>query len=206
MMERRTFLAMAAGGLLAAPLAVEAEPVEKIVRIGLLDYGDSNPSTGARWRAFRERLRELGYVEGQNVVFEPRWGDGQAARMPSLAAELVKIKADILVTATSEAAFAAKQATRTIPIVTATTADPVELGLVASLGRPGGNVTGVISLNNNLIGKRLELLKQVIPRDRTRPQRRVCARCCSGWVSAHRRTKNLEIGLELVGSPNVSAG
>ena len=143
---------------------VEAQQQGKVVRIGLLDYGSSNPSTDARWKALRERLRELGYTEGQNVVFEPRWGDGQAARLPGLAAELVKIKVDIVVTATGDAALAAKRATSSIPIVMATGPDPVALGLVASLGRPGGNVTGVISLNADLAGKRLELLKQVLPR------------------------------------------
>ena len=150
--------------LLAAPLAAEGQQQGKVVRIGLLDYGTSNPSSTARWNALRGRLRELGYVEGQNVVFEPRWGNGQAARLPSLAAELIDIRVDILVTATSEAALAAKQATSSVPIVTATTGDPVKLGLVASLARPGGNVTGVISLNSDLAGKRLELLKQLIPR------------------------------------------
>jgi len=150
--------------LFSAPLAVEAQQPGKVVRIGLLDYGASNPSSDARWKAFRDRLRELGYVEGQNVVFEPRWGNGHVARLPSLAAELVNIKVDILVTATGEAALAAKQATRTIPIVMATSADPVVLGLVASLARPGGNVTGVNSLNSALSGKRVELLKQMVPR------------------------------------------
>jgi putative ABC transport system substrate-binding protein len=149
--------------LFAAPLAAEAQPHVKVVRIGLLDYGTSNPSSVARWNALRGRLRELGYVEGQSVVFESRSANGQAARLPGLAAELVNSKVDILVTATSEAAFAAKHATRSIPIVTATTADPVELGLIANLARPGGNVTGVISLSGDLVGKRLELLTQLIP-------------------------------------------
>jgi len=153
-----------AGGLLAAPLAAEAQPAGKVWRIGLLDSGASDPSSGVRWKAFRARLRELGYVEGQNVVFEPRWGNGQVARLPSLAAELINIKVDIVVTASTEAAFAAKQATSSIPIVTATGVDPVGLGLVASLARPGGNVTGVISISAELGGKRLELLKQLIPR------------------------------------------
>ena len=150
--------------LLSVPPIVEAQQQGKVVRIGLLDYGSSNPSTDARWKALRERLRELGYTEGQNVVFEPRWGDGQAARLPGLATELVKIKVDIVVTATGDAALAAKRATSSIPIVMATGPDPVALGLVASLGRPGGNITGVISLNADLAGKRLELLKQVLPR------------------------------------------
>ena len=164
MLDRRTFISGLTLGLLAAPLAAGAQPAGKVVRIGLLDFGASNPSSEARWKAFRERLRELGYVEGQNVVFEPRWGNGQAARLPSLAAELINIKVDIVVTATSDAALAVKQATSSIPIVTATTTDPVELGLAESLARPGGNVTGVISLSSELFGKRLELLKQVLPR------------------------------------------
>jgi putative ABC transport system substrate-binding protein len=163
-MDRRMFLGTLAGGLLAVPLVAEAQQAGKVVRIGLLDYGASNPSSAARWAALREQLRALGYVDGQNVVFESRWADGQVARLPGLAAELVAGKVDIMVTATSEAARAAKQATSSIPIVMATSADPVELGFVASLARPGGNVTGVISLNADLVGKRLELLKQMIPR------------------------------------------
>jgi putative ABC transport system substrate-binding protein len=162
-MDRRAFLATLAGGLLAAPLAAEAQP-GKLVRIGLLDYGDSNSSSGARWKAFRERLRELGYVDGQNVVFEPRWGNGQLPRLSSLAAELIVAKVDILVTAGSEAAISAQHRTNSIPIVMATGGDPVEMGLASSLARPAKNVTGVISLIAQLTVKRLELLKQLIPR------------------------------------------
>ncbi len=162
-MDRRAFIGTLTGGLLAAPLAAEGQPAGKVVRIGLLDYAASDPASAARWKAFREQLRGLGYVEGQNVVFEPRWGDGQVGRLPSLAAELVDAKVDILVTAGSEAALAAKQATNSIPIVTATGGDPVESGLVTGLAQPGGNVTGVISLIAQLAGKRLELLKQLIP-------------------------------------------
>jgi ABC-type uncharacterized transport system substrate-binding protein len=153
-----------AGGLLAAPLAVEAQQAGKVVRVGLLSYAASGPASAARWKAFRDQLRELGYVEGQNVIFESRWGDEQVSRLRGLAAELVDAKVDILVTAASEAALAAKQATSSIPIVTATGVDPVELGLAASLARPSGNVTGVVSVSNELYGKRLELLKQFIPR------------------------------------------
>jgi len=163
-MDRRAFIGGLAGGLLAAPLAAEAQQAGKVVRIGLLSYAASDSASAARWKAFRDGLRELGYVEGQNVIFESRWGDGQVGRLRGLAAELIDAKVDILVTATSEAALAAKQATSSIPIVTATGADPVELGLVASLARPGGNVTGVFSMSNELAGKRLELLKQLIPR------------------------------------------
>jgi putative ABC transport system substrate-binding protein len=162
--DRRAFIAAVTGALLAASSAAEAQPAGKVVRIGLLDYAASDPASAARWKAFRDQLRWLGYVEGQNVVFESRWGDGRVGRLPSLAAELVDAKVDILVTAGSEAALAAKQATNSIPIVTATGGDPVESGLVAGLAQPGGNVTGVISLMSQLVGKRLELLKQLIPR------------------------------------------
>jgi putative tryptophan/tyrosine transport system substrate-binding protein len=163
-MDRRTFLAGTVAVLLTAPLAAEAQQAGKVWRIGLLDYAVSDPGGAARWKAFRERLRELGYVEGQNVAFEARWGDGQVGRLRGLAAELIDGKVDVLVTAGTEAALAAKQATSSIPIVMATGGDPVKLGLVASLARPGGNVTGVISLIRELTGKRFELLKQLIPR------------------------------------------
>jgi putative ABC transport system substrate-binding protein len=99
--DRRAFIGTLTGGLLAAPLAAEGQPAGKVVRIGLLDYAASDPASAARWKAFREQLRGLGYVEGQNVVFEPRWGDGQVGRLASLAAELVDAKVDILVTAGS---------------------------------------------------------------------------------------------------------
>ena len=95
-MDRRTFIGALASSLLAAPLAAEAQQAGKVVRIGLLDYGASNPSSAARWKALREQLQQLGYLEGQNVVFEPRWGDGQVARVPGLAAELVSIKVDVV--------------------------------------------------------------------------------------------------------------
>jgi ABC-type uncharacterized transport system substrate-binding protein len=162
-MERRTFLAGTVAVLLAVPLG-EAQPSGQVWRVGLLDFAAPDAARVAWWKAFRERLRELGYVEGQNVVFEPRWGNGQVGRLPRLAIELVKVKVDIMVTAGSEAALAAKQATRSIPIVTATGADPVELGLVVSLARPGGNITGVTSIQSELAGKRLEILKELVPR------------------------------------------
>jgi putative ABC transport system substrate-binding protein len=141
----------------------QAQPPDRTVRIGLLDYATSNPSGDARWNALRTRLRELGYVEGRNVVFEARWANGHVDRLTGLATELVDGKVDVVVTATSEAALAVRRATSSVPIVTATGADPVSMGLVTGLARPGGNVTGVISLNSDLIGKRLELLKQLIP-------------------------------------------
>src|ERR1700730_15530247 len=151
-------------GLLSQPIAAAAQQTGKVVRIGLLDYGASDPATAPRWAALREQLRELGYVEGQNTVFLSRKGDGQVSRLRGLVAELIEAKVDILVTAGSEAAIAARQVTSSIPIVTATGSDPVEAGLATSLARPGGNVTGVISLIGPLTSKRLELLKQMLPR------------------------------------------
>jgi putative ABC transport system substrate-binding protein len=162
--SRRAFLGTVAGGLLAAPLAAGAQQAAKVWRIGLLSYAASDSGGAARWKALQEQLHELGYVEGRDVIFEARWGDGQVGRLRGLAAELIDARVDILVTAGTEMALAAKQATSSIPIVMATGGDPVKLGLVASLARPGGNVTGVISLIRELTEKRFELLKQLIPR------------------------------------------
>jgi len=150
--------------ILSLSSTLEAQSKGKMVRIGLLDFGTPNPSSEARWKALREGLRELGFVEGQNVSFEPKWANGQVDRLPVLAGELVSLKVDIIVTATGDAALATKRKTSAIPIVFATTPDPVRLGLVTSLARPGGNVTGVTSLSSELSGKRLELLKQTLPR------------------------------------------
>jgi putative ABC transport system substrate-binding protein len=160
----RAALAVAlALGLLAVPLAAEAQQAGRIWRIGLLDYGSPDPTRLAWWRALQDGLRDLGYVEGQNVVFQPRWGNGQVSRLQGLVTEFVAAKVDILVTAGNPASLAAKQVTSSIPIVTANGPDPVELGLVASLGRPGGNVTGMTSISSELSAKRLGLLKELIP-------------------------------------------
>jgi putative ABC transport system substrate-binding protein len=159
-MRRRTFVCgwLAA---FAAPLTGEARQPGKLYRIGYLETGDVRPRP---WEAFRERLRELGYLEGQTVAYETRWADGQLDRLPTLAAELVRLKVDVLVTAGSPAARAAKSTTTSTPIVMATGGDPVGLGLVASLARPGGNVTGLTTLSRELSGKRLEVLREAFPR------------------------------------------
>jgi putative ABC transport system substrate-binding protein len=162
--ERRALLTCLAASLFVAPCAAEGQQQKKVVRIGLLDLAASDSASVARWKALRERLRELGYVEGQNVIFEDRRANEQVGRLPSLAAELIDSKVNILVTASSEAALAASHATSSIPIVTATGGDPIALGLVTSLARPGGNITGVTSLINELAGKRLEFLKELLPR------------------------------------------
>ena len=164
-MERRTFLATLVGGLLAAPLAAEAQPREKLPRVGYLSPGSpSEPLRRRRLEAFRQGLRELGYVEDQNIVIEPRWAEGKYDRYPALAADLVRLKVDVIVPVGGAATQAVQQATRTIPIVMSVVIDPVGSGLVASLARPGGNVTGLTIMASDLVGKQLELLKEVVPK------------------------------------------
>jgi len=161
-MERRTFIGVIAGGLLSAPLAAEAQQAAKVPRIGFLFYGSPGPSP--ELDAFRQGLRELGYIEGQNIVIEYRFASGQVERLPKLAAELVRLNPDVLVTPGTPASVAAKQATSTIPIVVAGVADAVGAGLIANLARPGGNITGLTGISAELGGKRLELLKEVTPK------------------------------------------
>jgi putative ABC transport system substrate-binding protein len=158
---RRAFLGTLAGGLLAAPLAAEAQQAAKVARIGYL--AGSLAATPHAPEAFRQGLRDLGYVEGRNVVIEYRDAEGKFERLPALAAELVALKVDVIVAPNTVAALAAKQATRALPIVFAAPADPVASGLVTSLARPGGNVTGLSNLAPELVGKGLELLTQAVP-------------------------------------------
>ena len=159
--QRRDFL-VAVGALLAAPLAAEAQQAPKVPRIG---YLASNLESSRRsLEAFLQGLRDLGYVEGRNVVIEYRDAEGKLERLPVLAAELVALKVDVIVTAGGTlSALAAKQATRTLPIVFANAADPVASGLVTSLALPGGNVTGSSGFIPELVGKCLELLTQAVP-------------------------------------------
>ena len=160
--HRRTFLGALASGLLSAPLAAEAQSAGKVYRIGVLE-STSPALNAANLAAFQQELRELGYVERQNYAIEYRSADGRLERFPDLAAELVRLKVDLIVTRGTTGALAAKNATRTIPIVMATSGDPVAAGLVASLARPGGNVTGLSSIIAELVGKRLGFLKEAIP-------------------------------------------
>jgi putative tryptophan/tyrosine transport system substrate-binding protein len=160
-MDRRAFLGTLAGGLVAAPLVAEAQQAAKIARIGFLSLNLApNPHLP---EAFRQGLRDLGYVEGRNVVIEYRDAEGKPERFPALAAELVALKVDVILVGSTPQALAAKQATKTIPIVFIGTADPVGSGLVTSLARPGGNVTGLSNLAAELVGKRLEQLMQAVP-------------------------------------------
>ena len=141
-----------------------AQSPEKAPRVGYLSSGSSDPVGLRRFEAFRQGLRELGYVEGQNIAIESRWAEGKYDRFPALAADLVRSKVDVIVAASGAATRAAQQATRTIPIVMSLVNDPVGSGLVASLARPGGNVTGLTIMSPDLVGKQLELLKEVVPK------------------------------------------
>jgi len=145
----------------ATPPTAKAQQPRQVPRIGFLSPGTA---TSAPTDAFRQGLRELGYLEGQNLVVEYRWADGDTARLPALAAELVRLQVDVLVTSSNPAVLAARQATSTIPIVFAASSDPVGTGLVASLAHPGGNVTGLSLVTPELSGKRLQLLRETLPR------------------------------------------
>ena len=153
-------------GLRAGPLPAEAQQAGKVYRIGYLRSLSGSPTASPRQIAFRQRLRELGYIDGQNLVIEDRSAEGKRERYPDLAAELVRLKVDIIVTPPpSRAIRAVQRATRTIPIVmSGSNRNPVEEGFVASLAKPGGNITGVITLDSELHGKRLALLKEAFPR------------------------------------------
>jgi putative ABC transport system substrate-binding protein len=149
--------------LLAAPLTVEAQQATHVYRIGLLSGLFPSSVPNSRVEAFRQGLRELGYVEGQNLVIESCYAEGRAERLPDLAAELVRLPVDVIVAAALEPIRAAQHATRTIPIVMSASPDPVGNGFVASLARPGGNITGLATLAEALPGKRLEILKEMVP-------------------------------------------
>src|SRR5262249_6293118 len=148
---------------LATACLAQAQQPTKIPRIGYLNAGSASANT-ARHEAFRQGLRELGYVEGKNIVIEWRYAEGKVDRLPALASELVRLKVDVIVTSGPRPTRAAKEATVTIPIVMAQDSDPVGSGFVASLARPGGNITGLSTLASELDGKQLDLLKEIIPK------------------------------------------
>ncbi len=161
-MDRRTFLA-SLGAVLVAPLAAEAQPAGKVPRIGFLGSASASGYT-SQLEGLRMGFRDLGYVEGKNIVIEYRWAEGEYDRLPDLAAELVRLKVDVLVTHGTPGTRAAKGATATIPIVMAVSGDAVATGLIGSVARPGRNVTGSTFFNPELSAKRLELLKNAVPR------------------------------------------
>ena len=162
-MDRRTFLAGTGAVLLAAPLAAGAQQPGKVYRVGFL--GNSTAALeGNLVGPFREGLRDLGYIEGRNILIEYRWADGEYERFPALIAELAALKVDVIVTAGTPAALAVKKTTPSIPLVMAAVGDPIGVGLVVSLARPGGNVTGSSAIAPELEGKRLELLREMVPK------------------------------------------
>jgi putative ABC transport system substrate-binding protein len=162
-MDRRAFIGTLAGGLLAAPLAAGAQQAGKIARIGYLASSQSSePSVS---EAFRQGLRDLGYVEGRNVVIDYRSAEGKAERLPDLAAELAALKVDVVVAVTNPPIAAAKQATATIPIVMVVAVEPVSAGFVANPARPGGNITGLtFDVTEETWAKRMGLLKEMVPK------------------------------------------
>jgi putative tryptophan/tyrosine transport system substrate-binding protein len=164
MIDRRRFIGGVAGSLLAVPVITGAQQATKLRRIGYLS-APTRASVEQGLQAFLQALHDLGWIEGQNLVIEYRWADGQIERLPSLAAELVAQKVDLIVAPAGTAALAAKKATSSIPVVMIFPADPVGLGLVASMRRPGGNVTGTTSTPSpEIFGKQLQLLKEAVPR------------------------------------------
>jgi putative ABC transport system substrate-binding protein len=162
-MNRRTFVSSVTLGLLVAPLAAEAQQRARTWRVGFLSGGGSPPD-GAPPLPIRQALQELGYVEQRNVIYLSRWANAKQDRLPGLAAELVGLKVDIIVTVGGPASAAAKQASPTIPVVMALVGDADGLGLIDSLARPGGNVTGVTDQSADLSAKRLEIITEAVPR------------------------------------------
>jgi putative ABC transport system substrate-binding protein len=160
-MRKREFIALL-GGAAAWPLAARAQQAGKVPRIGFLGATSAFGLAG-RIDGFRQGLRDLGYVEGTNILIDYRWADGNYARLPELALDLVRSKVDLIVTHTTPGALAAKQATTTIPIVVVIVGDPVASGVVDSVARPGGNITGQSFFNPELRAKRIELLKEIVP-------------------------------------------
>ena len=162
-MRRRDFIRAVAGSAVAWPMGATAQQTSKVWRVGMLET-TSQTLNAPNLNAFRRRLQELGYVEGQNLIIEYRSGEGRIERFSELAAEMVRLKVDIIVTRGTPAALAAKNATATIPIVMAAIAEPVGTGMVASLARPGGNVTGLSAIVNELAAKRIEIMREIVPK------------------------------------------
>jgi putative ABC transport system substrate-binding protein len=163
MIGRREFITLIAGAVITCPMAADAQQPAMPV-VGFLGASTASFSgEGQRLAAFVQRLRELGWIEGRNMVIEYRWAEGRADRFAEIASEFVRLKVDVIFTYATPAVIAAKQATSVIPIVFAGAADPVGTGLVASLARPAGNVTGVSLQTTDIAGKRLELLREVVP-------------------------------------------
>jgi putative tryptophan/tyrosine transport system substrate-binding protein len=162
MSNRREFITLLGGTAVAWPVGARAQQAGKLPTIGFL--GQTTLSGGSEWvAAFVQRLHELGWNEGRTIAIEYRWAEGREERFAEIAAEIVRLRVDVIVTSGTPQVLAVKQATSVIPIVFATAGDPVGTGVVASLARPGGNVTGLSNQHTDLAGKRLELLREVVP-------------------------------------------
>jgi ABC-type uncharacterized transport system substrate-binding protein len=162
-MRRREFISTLGSAALAWPFAARAQGATKVPRVGYL-FSFVASQGQHLWGACRQGLRELGYIEGKTIILEPRWTEGHIDRLSTLAAELVRLKVDVIVSAATPASRAAKAATSTIPIVFVAVADPIRAGLVASYRRPGGNVSGISLLTPELSGKRLQIIAEIVPR------------------------------------------
>jgi ABC-type uncharacterized transport system substrate-binding protein len=168
MMDRRAFIGTLTSGLLSAPFAAEAQQAGKVPRIGLLGPGSSRTDPGDErlFQVFRDRLQELGYAEGRNVLFERRWPEGKPERLPQLAKELAAVNVDVIVAWSTPAVLAAKRASSRIPIIMGSSADAVSTGLVESFPHPGKNVTGVSFVGSQLATKWLQLMIELRPRSK----------------------------------------
>jgi len=195
-MKRREFMlavAAAAAPLSVWPRATRAQQPPKVAVVGALVIGNTDPQQF--WREFRQGMRDLGYIEGQNIRYEFRSAHGQLNRLPELAAELVRLKVDVIVAWFTPAAQAAKQATHEIPIVMADTGDPIGTGLVASLPRPGGNVTGIASVTAELASKSVQLIRDMLP-----SARRVTALANATDPFAKPFLEQIQLGAEATGT------
>ena len=163
-MSKKVFLGVAIFSLIAWLCPAEAQQSKKVARLGYVSASGGPASPDARFEVFRQGLRDLGYIEGKNILLEVRYAEGRQDPIPSLVADLVELKVDVLLLTTLPGIRAAKQATKTIPIVIITAQDPVATGIVDSLAHPGGNITGLTRLTRELSGKRLELLQEVVPK------------------------------------------
>jgi len=158
-MDRRAFVRTVASGLLASPFTTFAQQPARVPRVGILAS-----EVGAHWEGLRQGMRDLGYVDGRNVTLDARWFEGRTERLPTLALELVQLNVRVIVAAGTQAIRAVKETTSTIPIVMALSAYPEKIGLVESLAHPGGNVTGLSNVSPDLMGKRLQLLREIAPK------------------------------------------
>ena len=193
MSTRREFITLLGGAAAIWPLAVRAQPPGRVPTIGLLG-GATASAESQRTAAFAQRLRELGWIEGRTVTIEYRWAEGRIARLAEIAAEFVSVKVDVILATGTAPALAAKQATSVIPIVFAFAGDPLGTGLVASLTRPGGNVTGLSNQGTDLVGKRIELLREIVPQ-----LRRLAVLANAGYPAAMLEMEEIQAAARILG-------